>query len=1540
MTPERWQRVKELFHAALELRGAERDALLESACAADTELRLEVESLLAADAREGEFLDAAARSVAAGVVGSRGELEAGSRFGAYTVVGTLGEGGMGKVYLAEDARLGRRVALKLLPASFVSDDARVRRFEQEARAASALNHPNILTIHEIGDHDGLRFIATEFVEGLTLREHLRRGALRLAEVLDIGIQLAAALTAAHAARVVHRDVKPENVMVRPDGYVKILDFGLAKPTRRDAADEFASSDSLARALVSTHPGMIMGTVAYMSPEQARGLETDARTDVWSLGVVLYEMTAGRAPFKGPTNSDVMASVLNREPTPLAQTAPDVPAELERIVTKALAKERDERYQTVKDLGIDLRRLKQRLEFEAEMGRTRAPEVARTNAATRDDDERRAAVVLEVTQSSASRATATHASVEQIKQVTILFADLFGLAALSDALDAEEASELMSALWRRVDAAVMDNGGTVDRRMGDQLMALWGERIAHEDDPAHAVRAALAIRRAVSEFAKENLNELLHSDDAREFVRVGVNTGAVLLSATGARGELTATGAAVNVAQRLQQSAPAGGVIVSHDTYRHVRGLFDVRETELASVRGVGEAVRAYLVEREKPRAFRLRARGVEGVETRMIGRQSELARMRDALQTVAEDRELQVLTIVGDAGIGKSRLLDEFSSEVELSSAHATVFNGRASQWTRGLPFALVRDVFSLRFGIQDSDAPPEAREKFERGMSETFGGDEDALMRAHFVGHLTGLDFSASPHLAGILQDAKQVRGRAFHYAAEFFLRIALRSPVLLFLDDLHWADDGSLDFVDHLARECAGAPVLVLCFARPELLERRPAWGEGLHTHARLSLQPLTRRESRQLVEEILRHAQSIPQALRELVVSAAEGNPFYVEELIKMLIDQRVIVASADRWHVDASRLVEVRVPPTLTGVLQARLDGLSAWEKTVLQRASVVGREFWDGALEQFSREALERGASEEGDTASALETLRRKELVYRREASVFAGAREYIFKHALLRTVAYENVLKRERRRLHRETAAWLMERAVARVEEYAAVIAEHFELSKELESAAEWYGRAGHQARASYAPEAAIVFYGKALEHLRELSEREAKGSKTDGGGAKTSERVVKIDERRAETDERVARLRAQAIKWYAGLGEVLTMQARYVEAALAYAQMREAAEERGDLIAQARAWNGLTAVQEYQGDNRAALESARRAEELARAAGAKSDGQVAKSEATRLETGATKFEVDATRFEVDAAKSELAVALNRQGLASHRLGDAASVERLGRQILALSVEAWEGWRGARANGLKLLGVAHEVSGRFREAEECFEQSLRLLKELGDRRNYGFMLNNLGVNAHLRADYEQAVRRYREALVIFREIGERTWELPTLGNLAGAQIGLEEYGAAEKNLREAVALTGPAGHFALSMIYCYLAESLWGQGELREALETALRALELGRKTENQDYIASAWRTLGLVAAREGGPVKVFGVERDAAACFGESLRVYTEMGAAAERARTLRDWARHERARGDIELGARLWQESREIFERLGMTRELERMTREDGGT
>jgi eukaryotic-like serine/threonine-protein kinase len=311
-------------------------------------------------------------------------ISAGTTLGRYEIRSLIGVGGMGEVYLAQDTQLRRPVGLKLLPANFTQDEDRLRRFEQEAYAASALNHPNILTIYEIGQIDSTRFMAMEYVEGETLRQHISRSqsasgegqlpgaGLKLNEALDIAIQIASALAASQSAGIAHRDIKPDNIMLRRDGYVKVLDFGLAKLTERP---ETTDTEAPTRAMVNTSPGSIMGTVNYMSPEQASGHTVDSRTDIWSLGVVLFEMITGRLPFEGPTPSHVIVSILEKDPPPLARYLSDVPEALEWIVGKALTKDREDRYQTAREMLTDLRRLKQRIDVGAEIERSIAPEAA-------------------------------------------------------------------------------------------------------------------------------------------------------------------------------------------------------------------------------------------------------------------------------------------------------------------------------------------------------------------------------------------------------------------------------------------------------------------------------------------------------------------------------------------------------------------------------------------------------------------------------------------------------------------------------------------------------------------------------------------------------------------------------------------------------------------------------------------------------------------------------------------------------------------------------------------------------------------------------------------------------------------------------------------------------------------------------------------------------------------------------------------------------------------------------------------------------------
>jgi serine/threonine protein kinase len=375
MESERWRQIESLYYAALERDVTERAAFLVEACAGDDELRREIESLTAVHEQAECFMAAPAMEIAAQLIAEdQDHTMSGRKINHYQVLSLLGAGGMGEVYLAKDTRLGRKVALKLLPQKFTQDRERALRFQQEARAASALNHPNILTIYEVGEFEEGHFIATEFIDGQTLRT-LMNARVTLRVALDAATQVASALAAAHEAGIVHRDIKPENIMSRRDGYIKILDFGLAKLTERFSPERttIPYNDASTIGLIHTDPGKLMGTARYMSPEQIRELESDGRSDVFSLGVVLYEMVTGRAPFDGASPGEVMAAICNQEPSPLRRHNRDAPAELERIVGKALQKDCEERYQVIKDLLLDLKSLKLELEVEAKLKRAVSPE---------------------------------------------------------------------------------------------------------------------------------------------------------------------------------------------------------------------------------------------------------------------------------------------------------------------------------------------------------------------------------------------------------------------------------------------------------------------------------------------------------------------------------------------------------------------------------------------------------------------------------------------------------------------------------------------------------------------------------------------------------------------------------------------------------------------------------------------------------------------------------------------------------------------------------------------------------------------------------------------------------------------------------------------------------------------------------------------------------------------------------------------------------------------------------------------------------------
>jgi class 3 adenylate cyclase/tetratricopeptide (TPR) repeat protein len=1128
---------------------------------------------------------------------------------------------------------------------------------------------------------------------------------------------------------------------------------------------------------------------------------------------------------------------------------------------------------------------------------------------------------------------------QRKQVTVLFADVSGFTAMSETMDAEDVHDTMNALWTRLDGAITDHGGLIDKHIGDAVMALFGAPIAQEDDPERAIRAGLAMQAELAVFREERQAQLA--------MRIGINTGPVLLGDVGTTDEYTAMGDAVNLASRLEHAAPVGGILISHDTYRHVRGLFDVAVLEPLQVKGKVEPIQVYVVQSAKPRAFRVPTRGVEGIETRMVGREGELGRLQDALYTVVEDREAQVVTIVGEAGVGKSRLLYEFRNWLILQPEDVRVFQGRATPEMMPLPYSLIRDLFAFRFEIQASDSPTVARQKLERGIIGLLGAENaENTEKAHFIGQLIGFDFSESPYLRGVVGDAQQIHDRAFFYAVQLFAAAMEDLPTAIYLEDLHWADDGSLDLIDHLGRECRDMPLLILGLTRPVLFERRALWGEGQEAHSRIELRPLSKRNSRRLVGEILKQVEEVPQDLRDLIVDGAEGNPFYVEELIRMLIEDRVIVKGEDRWRVEMERLAQVRVPPTLTGVVQARLDGLPPLEREMLQRASVVGRIFWDGAVgrigesadqpagggdeagreEERRRQRLARlrhildtrfdedelrtlcfdlgveyedlpamgqankarelvayferrdripelistgrqmrgdvpwddvagtteDASSGADTATALQALGERELIHEREMSAFVGTREYIFKHAILRDVTYESVLKRLRRVYHGQVAAWLVEQGGERVGEYAGRIGEHYERAEMRPQAAEWYGRAGKQAQQTYALETALDYYHKALAVEERWEWR------------KGQVEVLHVLGRR---DEEQASLKALQAALGAPVFEVAYLWGQYYEATGDYDQAQAAVEgaliasrDQDDVLSQARSLAQLGLIARRQGEYEDAKTQYNRALALLRGRETHTDEETQMLAEVLNGLGT----VHRQQGDFDQAKICCEQALTLNHMSSNRKGEAEVLSNLGvvayyqrsfidalsRHRQALETRRAIGDRAGEGKSLYDLAASVIEEGDYSQAQGYLSEALAIQQAIGNRWEEVNIWNALGLLHHELGDLSKARSCLEEGRRLSQEIGDEAGQAIVLANLGQVMRDLGKLDTAEDLLMEGLDLAQAQNDKRLASYFLsYLGITSLQAGKLEQVMERATRGLtlrqELGMRLNTVDDLAT-----------------------------------------------------------------------------------------------
>jgi tetratricopeptide (TPR) repeat protein len=956
---------------------------------------------------------------------------------------------MATVYRAHQPSMDRDVAIKVIHPSILSDDKQRQRFQREARLVARLEHPHILPVYDFDGAHNPPYLVMRYLQGGTLKELLAREQIPFDEIIYILHQVGAALDYSHRQGVVHRDIKPSNIMIDRDGNAFVTDFGIARKTGTDGEATISG------------PGSFVGTPEYMSPEQMQGnAQPDYRTDIYSLGVMLFEMLTGQLPFRSDTLMNTILAHLHQPPPLPSSYNADLSPELDSVVLQALSKQSDARQPSVTALINAV--------AEALGGRSaKTPLHLRTAV-------RKTISLKEAGPAATSEALPT-LPITQNRVITALAINATDFAARS------RTSEALQQFWQAAFAAIGNYGGSVIQHSQETLLALWGVDGSHENDAEQAVRAALAVR--------ECLRSLIGSPmlpDEPLPVKIGVNTGFALLSLARPLGDMTASGATISLAARITDAAP-GDVIITRDTFRYVQGIFEVLPADPVVLRRTAgrEQIDAFRVIAARSRAFRLEPRSVEGVSTRMVGRDHELKQLQNAFFNMIEDGETQMVTILSEAGLGKSRLLHEFATWADLRPERYFIFRARATPGMANRPYGLWRDILSFRFEIQDSDSPATVRQKVEAGVVRLLdSGNRAAHERiAHLTGHLAGFDFTSSPYLGGTPQDVAKQAQRA---VTELFTCLGQTGSVMFQLEDLHNADDASLDLLASLVATTDDLRLIVLVTARPLLEERRPSWGSGQDYHTRIDLLPLGKRESRDLVKEILQKVDDVPKDLRDLIVDRAEGNPYYIEELVKMLIEDRVIQkVDGEHWTVEASRLERLRVPPTLVGLLQARFDSLLEPERLTLQRAAVAGRIFHDGALRAIDG----ADALHVADLAEVLTSLTRREFVLPRETSAFADSREYVFAQTMLRDQIIETLLERQVKTYHRVMAEWLARQGGERAGEYDALIASHYEEAQEPILASDYLSRAGSTAFSLGAFGEAITLLERALTLLSDEPE-------------------------------------------------------------------------------------------------------------------------------------------------------------------------------------------------------------------------------------------------------------------------------------------------------------------------------------------------------------------------------------------------------------------------------------------------------------------
>jgi class 3 adenylate cyclase/tetratricopeptide (TPR) repeat protein len=650
-----------------------------------------------------------------------------------------------------------------------------------------------------------------------------------------------------------------------------------------------------------------------------------------------------------------------------------------------------------------------------------------------------------------------ASGAERKLVTVLFADVTGSTQLGERLDPEQLRAVMETYFTAMRTEIEAEGGTVEKFIGDAVMAAFGVPVAHEDDPARALRAGLRMLGRLPDVNRE----LERGHGVSLQIRIGVHAGEVLATVDPQPGEAMVTGDPVNVAARLQTAAEPGELLASERTVAAAR-VFVAEDRGTFDLKGKSEGVRAFVVREESGAP----ARGLPGFHAPMVGRDSELDLLQSVYERAARERRPHLVTIYGEAGVGKSRLTREFLAWSSSREPEPATLAGRGLPYGDGITYWPLAEILKSHASILDSDPTDLAIEKVRKSGRDLFTLDlsPDPARATAALAYTIGLQ---DPDISFADLDPKDVRAEVHAAWRSFFSALGERGPVIVVVEDIHWADAALLDLLEELTDRVAG-PVLFICPSRPDLTATRPAWGGGRRNTSSVALDPLTAEESDELIRALLA-VDDLPPSVHDRILERSEGNPFFLEEIVRRLVDGGLIEHIDHRWRATEG-IEEVEIPDTVQGVLAARIDLLDATDKRIAQAAAVVGRVFWPGPVADLT-------GAEPGDLEDALRRLEDRELVLSRPGSSLAGQPEYIFKHVLTRDVAYESLPRKDRPRAHATVAAWLERTAGDRAVEFAEVLAYHYGTAAALErdagpaadqglrrSALEWLQRASEVA--------------------------------------------------------------------------------------------------------------------------------------------------------------------------------------------------------------------------------------------------------------------------------------------------------------------------------------------------------------------------------------------------------------------------------------------------------------------------------------------